>query len=199
VKKFIKVTALALVFMLAVSLAGCGEIKKAETAVNNMFTALKAFDLEEAEKYVDLTNITAGDTENALSGNGKAATEQLFGKLEYEIIDSEKVDKNTVNVTTKITTVDMKSVFQEFIVKAMEYAFSNIGAEVSEAEQQAKMEEILVACIAKEDAKRVTKEVTIKVVKEDKQWKIQSDESFANAITGGLQDAINEINNTTVG
>ena len=62
---------------------------------------------------------------DTLSLDDNVFMENLFGKLEYEIVSSEKIDKNTVVVKTKITAVDMKPVLGEFFGKALQYAFAN--------------------------------------------------------------------------
>lgn len=65
----------------------------------------------------------------------------------------------------------------------------------SEEETNAKMEEILIECINKPDRETVTNTVDITVVKtEDKSWRIKSDDNFLNALTGGLYEAVNGIN-----
>ena len=49
-----RIFALILVLALAMSLAGCGEIKKAEASVNGMFMSFKNLDFDEAQKYVNI-------------------------------------------------------------------------------------------------------------------------------------------------
>ena len=119
-------------------------------------------------------------------------------KLDYEIVASNKVDNNNVVVKTKITATDMKPVMSEFLTKALQYAFSNAFAnpQPTEEETNKKMEEILVECAAKPDLATVTNEVDIKVIKtESKEWKIEADDAFINALLGGLADATKEMEN----
>ena len=73
-RRFKSITAIILTLILILSLTGCGEIKKAETAVNGMFTAFKNLDFEEAQKYVNVDEITkAGEEANEILGNSGAA------------------------------------------------------------------------------------------------------------------------------
>ena len=51
-RKIKSIIATLLTFILMLSLTGCGEIKKAETAVNGMFAAFKSLNFEEAQKLV---------------------------------------------------------------------------------------------------------------------------------------------------
>lgn len=182
--------------MLMLSLTGCGEIKKAETAVNGMFAAFKKLDFEEAQKYVNIEDITK--TDNDTDKNSKLIMETVFDNLNYEIVSSEKIDDNTVIVKTKITATDMKPVMGEFFSKALEYALSTAFStpHPTEEETNKKMEEILVECASKPDLATVTNEVDIKVIKtESKNWKIEADETFVNAVLGGLAEAAKEMEN----
>ena len=195
-KRFKSITAIILTLILTLSLTGCGEIKKAETAVNGMFTAFKSLNFEEAQKYVNVDEITkAGEEANE---NSMLIMETVFDNLSYEIISSEKVDSETVIVKTKVTATDMKPVLGEFLTKAFEYAFSNAFAnpQPTEEETNKKMEEILVECASKPDLATVTNEVDIKVIKtESKDWKIEADDAVVNALLGGLADAAKEMEN----
>ena len=195
-KRFKSITAIILTLILTLSLTGCGEIKKAETAVNGMFTAFKALNFEEAQKYVNVDEITkAGEEANE---NSMLIMETVFDNLSYEIISSEKVDSETVIVKTKVTATDMKPVLGEFLTKALEYAFSNAFAnpQPTEEETNKKMEEILVECASKPDLATVTNEVDIKVIKtESKDWKIEADDAVVDALLGGLADAAKEMEN----
>lgn len=194
-KKIKSIIAVVLTLVLVFSLTGCGEIKKAETSVNGMFTAFKNLDFEEAQKYVNVDDITNGENSN---DNAEAVMNAIFGNLNYEIVLSEKVDDSTVIVKTSITATDMKPVMGEFFTQAMQYAFSTAFSDTqpSEEEQNKKMEEILVECASKPDLATVTNEVDIKVVKnENKEWKIEADDTFVNAVLGGLMDAAKSLEN----
>ncbi len=117
-----KIVAVLLACCLALSLAGCGEIQKAESTVKGMFEAFKNLDFEEAQKYVDVGDITSVSDEASV--NVEKIIETVFGSLDYEIVSSEKVDDHVV-VKTKITAIDMKPVMSDFFSKALEYALSN--------------------------------------------------------------------------
>ena len=194
-KKIKSIIAVVLTLVLVFSLTGCGEIKKAETSVKRMYTAFKNLDFEEAQKYVNVDDITNGENSN---DNAEAVMNAIFGNLNYEIVLSEKVDDSTVIVKTSITATDMKPVMGEFFTQAMQYAFSTAFSDTqpSEEEQNKKMEEILVECASKPDLATVTNEVDIKVVKnENKEWKIEADDTFVNAVLGGLMDAAKSLEN----
>lgn len=191
--KSIIATILALVLLL--SLTGCGEIKKAETTVNGMFTAFKNTDIEAAAKYVDVDEINASE-DSSDSISTELVMKTIFNKLDYKIISSEKVDDTTVKVKTEITVTDMKPVLGEFFTNAMQYAFSTAfsNPQPTEEETNKKMEEMFIESASKEDLATVTNEVDITVVKtENNEWKVKSDDTFADALLGGLITAGEEL------
>ena len=194
-KRIKSIIAAVSAFVLLLSLAGCGEIKKAETAVNGMFTAFKNTDIEAAAKYVDIDEINTSE-----DGSGSISTElvmkTIFNKLDYKIISSEKADDNTVKVKTEITVTDMKPVLGEFFTNAMQYAFSAAfsNPQPTEEEINKKMEEMFIESASKEGLATVTNEVDITVVKtENNEWKVKSDDTFADALLGGLITAGEEL------
>lgn len=191
--KSIIATILALVLLL--SLTGCGEIKKAETAVNGMFTSFKNTDIEAAAKYVDVDEINASE-DSSDSISTELVMKTIFNKLDYKIISSEKVDDTTVKVKTEITVTDMKPVLGEFFTNAMQYAFSTAfsNPQPTEEETNKRMEEMFIESASKEDLATVTNEVDITVAKtENNEWKVKSDDTFADALLGGLITAGEEL------
>ena len=191
--KSIIATILALVLLLP--LTGCGEIKKAETAVNGMFTAFKNTDIEAAAKYVDVDEINASE-DSSDSISTELVMKTIFNKLDYKIISSEKVNDTTVKVKTDITVTDMKPVLGEFFTNAMQYAFSTAfsNPQPTEEETNKKMEEMFIESASKEDLATVTNEVDITVVKtENNEWKVKPDDTFADALLGGLITAGEEL------
>lgn len=197
-KQLVKIiTTLVLCLAMVLSLSACGEVKQAETAVNNMFASFKSLDFEEAEKYTDLENmkISKFEGEQGAKSNYEMYMKALFDRLDYQIVSSEKIDANTVNVVTKITAVDMKPVFSDFVSTAMEYAISNAFADPQPTEEETdkKMQELFLASATKPNLATVTNEVTIKVVKQGEDWKIAPDDTFVDAVFGGLVGAAEEM------
>ena len=56
-----KIAALLLILTIAFSLAGCGEIQKAETTINQTFKALKELDFETASNYINVDEMMESD------------------------------------------------------------------------------------------------------------------------------------------
>ena len=198
-KKVLKLSVLMiLVVSMTLSLVACGTgvTEKAEASVNGMFQAFKALDFEKAQQFVNLNELTFDKDEVSLDVEAKTFMKALFGKLDYAIVSSEKVDNNTVNVVVKITALDMKPILADFMIAAPQYAFSNAFADPQPTEEETaqKMEELLVAAATKDGLTTVTNEVTVKVVNRDNSWKIAPDDAFTNALFGGLKEASDALN-----
>ncbi|MDP4133301.1 MAG: DUF5105 domain-containing protein [Bacillota bacterium] len=200
-KKNIKsIIGILLAVSLVFGLVGCGEVKKAESSVNGMFTALKSSDLNKAQEYINLDELNLFKDKDKLTGNPEVFMKALFSKLGYTIISSEKIDSNTVVVKTKITAVDMKPVLKEFISKAMQFAFQNAfaegGKQLTDEELNKKYEQVFIECTSKKDLAMVTNTVDIKVVNVDGNWKIKGDDALVDALLGGLKEASDELKNS---
>lgn len=191
-----KLVALTLSLVMVLSLAGCGEEKRAQETVINLFEAFKAGDFEEAEGYL----LKEADSDEAEDGD-EDMFNHVFTKLEYTIVSSEKLDSDNVDVITRITAPDMEVAVGDFFTKAIEFAFENAFSEtpLSEEESAAEMERIFIEATEKEDLGTVTNEVTVKVVKTDEGWKVNSDEAFVDAVTGGMMTALKEMENSMIG
>lgn len=201
-RRYLKVLALILaVVMVTACLTACGSEspeKLAEKAVSACFDALKAVDLETAAAYLkDSDSIEVGaDAED--SAMNEVITKTVFGKLDYKILSSTKVDDSTVTVKVEVSNIDMKPVFTEFFTQALQYAFANAFAnpQPTEEETNQKMAEIFNSCISKEGLTMATKEVDIKVVKNGDNWIIDGDDILVNALLGGLLDVMEELENS---
>lgn len=198
-KKTIKrITAILLILAITVSFAGCGEVAKAEKVVNNTFKALQKADFEEAANYINLDDFFPNSTSSesvSESAESQALLEKIFGSLQYEIISSEKIDKETVMVKVKITTIDMKPVMTEFMKKLLEYSFANAFADPQPTEEETNKAtmDMMLECLSAEDLEFVTNEIDIKVVKADKNWKIDFTEDMADVLVGGMISATEEL------
>ena len=193
-----RLAALLLAILMLVSLCGCSTpTKEAEASVKGMFEAFKALDFEKAEKYIDIEDMKLSQVEEDETTNYEMFMKTLFDRLDYTIISSEEVDSETVNVVVEITAVDMKVVLADYFVAALQYAFANAFAdpEPTEEETNKKMEELFIASATKEGLTTVTNEVTIKVVKEDGNWKVTSEDTLVDAMFGGLIAATESLEN----
>ena len=182
-----KITAIALVLVMVLSLAGCGETGKAEEAVTNLFEAFKAGDFDKKNDYLLKDSDEADDEDEMFN--------YVFTKVDYTIVSSKKISKDEVHVTASITAPDMKIAVGEFFEKALEFAFANAFSEnpLSEEDTEKEMERLFVEATDREDLGTVTNEIVIKVLKTEDGWKVKVDEDFADAVTGGMMTALSEM------
>ncbi|MGB5823854.1 MAG: hypothetical protein WBH44_07240 [Proteocatella sp.] len=179
--KKILVTLISVILLFA--LTGCGEIGNAEKAVKGTFETFKASDMEKVSKYLDMDSMEIGDEESGLST--ALIFNNLFSKLEYEIVSSEKIDSDAVIVKTKITALELEPMMQKFIASVMEFSFANMDKpELSEDETMKMYEDFFVKTSNDSTLAKKTEEIDIMVVKKDGKWMIQPDEIFAAAILG---------------
>ena len=191
-----RIISIGLALALMLVLTACGEIKKAENAVDNMFAALKNADIEAAQQYINLDELKQSDEDSSFTDDTELIIRTVFKNLNHRIISSEKVDDSTVVVKTEITATDMKPIMGEFFTKALQYAFSVAfeNPQPSKEEQNKKMEELFVECVSKPDLATITNEADITVVKaSDNSWRIKSDDAFADALLGGLYVAAEQM------
>ncbi len=188
-----RIVAVVLLSVMAISLMSCGEIAKAEAAIDGMFESLTALDFEKANEFVDVDKLGAESEDD--SKDTKMFMRHLFDRLQYEIVSSEKVDGENVDVTVKITAVDMKPVLAEYLAEALKYSFSVAfkDPQPTDEEMAEKMEDIFMKCATKEDLKTVTNEVVVRVKKTDGQWRVESEAALADALFGGLAAAGEEL------
>lgn len=196
-KKGFKV-AVSLLLMLSMlfALSGCGEEKQAQKAFEGLMSSLKALDFEQAQQYADLETATIGDGES-LTGEAKIFMENLFDKLEWEVLSVTKVDDENVQIKANITAADMTPILSEFFQKALEYAFSGAlsSAQMSEEETNAKLAEILKEVVSKAGLATINTEVTVQVTRVDDGWRVALDEAFVDALLGGMNAAVSALEN----
>ena len=193
-------TLLLLIFACLLNLTGCGETKNAEKTVSGMFEAFKSLEFEKAKTYVDYNEFKISDNKDSITGDIDLLMKNLFNKLDYKIISSEKNDNKNVIVKTEITAIDMKPIMSEVFSNALQIAFANALAskdqQLSEEDTYKKIEEIFIQSLSKPDLKTVTNTVDINVVKTKDGWKVNVDETMTNALFGGLKTVINDMGKT---
>ena len=184
-----RLAALLLALLMLVAFCGCSSpTKQAEATVSGMFDAFKALDFEKAQNYINVEDMKLSEVKEDETTDYEMFMKALFDRLDYTIISSEEVDSETVNVVVEITAVDMKVVLADYMVAALQYAFSNAFADPQPTEEEInkKMEELFVASATKENLATVTNEVTVKVENKDGKWKVISEDALVDAMFGGL-------------
>lgn len=197
-----KIAILISVFMMLFCLTACGGPTPTET-VDSFLTAVKTQDFETietvyAEDEFDIL-ISEDDEDESEDIMLEEYAENFMEKLldyEYTLANEQINDgKATVDVTFKTYPIGnaVSSWISEYFTQAFALAFS--GASDEQLEELA--ETIFNNKINEMAEKTTEKTVTVSLTEEDGIWIIdefEEDGDFYNAITGGMVDAINGIN-----
>ena len=152
-----------------------------EKTIDGMLNSLKNGDFEGVNKYVNYDEIV---NESEMD---EEAQNLLFDKLSWKVLNISK-EENTASVEIEITNKDFAEIISNYTQEALKIAFS--GESFTEEEQNNKLKEQL----KNEEIGTKTVTTTIQLTKQDKDWKVQADESLVNALLPGLQEAMNSLN-----
>lgn len=200
-----KILSIVISITLLLSLCACKEVEKAEATVNNYFAAMTNKDKTALQKYVvsEDENNTSED-ENSEVQDPEALDEysedfwNAFSKVTYEIKSSERdaEDKKKVNVSLDVTSVDIASLYQSALNAALENAFANIFNSEANIDISDEAYDRFAKSISDGDVPMTTTSVIFSVIKTDDGWKIEANDEFYDAITGGFVSYINSIGNS---
>ena len=158
-----------------------------EKSVEGMLNSLKNADFESVNKYVNYEEIV-NESESLQNSEMDEETQSLlFDKLTWKILNISK-EENTASVEVEITNKDFNQIITNYTQEALKIAFS--GESFTQEEQNNKLKEQL----KNEEIGTKTVTTTVQLVKQDREWKVQADESLINALLPGLQEAINSLN-----
>lgn len=164
-----------------------------DAAVSHLITAIKNVDTPTITKYLGTDKVFDSTTDSLGAADDK--TNLILSKLSCNIITS-SINENTATVETEITSLDMKEIFSTYMSQAlaisMSNAFKDESERLSESEVQKQTDDIFNNLMKDEKAKLTTQQITIQLTKNGDSWKITNDETFQDAISGGLISSIND-------
>ena len=177
------------------SLVACRDKQEtAEQAVNNALTAVQKLDIITMAKYIDLDKIKdqqlPGDFDIDISDIDKEDIEKvklLVKTFDFEIIDSNEKENSAI-VKVKMTNLDMREIFKEYIMYALGLVFTESDENIIEEKLEAKFVELLDTT----DLKLASQEVDIALNKIEGNWKLDLNQTALDAILGGLMDIANK-------
>ena len=196
-----KIVVLILAISLCLTLASCGSSQPTPTdVVNTYLAAIKSDDTETISK------VYAGETSDAdfemadsdaygddLSKN----LEEKFLSFDYEVKD-ETIDGDKATLKVLVKTYDFGDIFSQTLEEYINQAFSNLFSDISEEELDSMMEEIMAEKL-NATAKDYENTGTVNLTKTEDGWiidKFADDSDFINALTGGLMDYANKLNDS---
>lgn len=152
------------------------------------------------KKTVDgfLTNLKAGDLAKAqefVSGSGDFLSKKefdnetkalLFDKLSWKVTNVTKED-NEATVEIEVTNKNFDTIISNCMKKLLENFLNGVSVEQN-------MEKYFTEELKNEQVETTTVTKTIQLVKEDKTWKVVSNDELVDALLPGFQESINELN-----
>ena len=220
-----KIGVIIISLILCFSFASCGLFSTPKKSVDAYFKAMKAKDLKTQQEYVTgeevkkpevikkdnkSKDVNKDDKKDGKKDDKfeKEMSEILSEKMldfDYEIKDQKKQGK-TATVTVDITSYSMGHMFTQWYLEMMPKLFQMIFSEESLKDDSAYQEKVdkMMSDSLKEKVKVMKKDykktVTFKMIKEKGKWKLEKpseNKDFMDAITGGLEKSMSEVEKTT--
>ena len=157
-------------------------------SLDSLLTNLKAGDFEKAQQYM------SGDVSFTTDSLAIETQGLLFDKLEWKINKATENGDNTATIEVEITTKDFQAIINNYKQKILEAAKGAIiGGGSIDSISSEDFEKYFAEELKNENVQTTKINATINAVKEDKDWKIVSDEALINAILPGLQEAVDAL------
>lgn len=178
-KTIVVIAVLAIAALLTFMIVTSSDPKK---SVDGFFTNLKAGDFEKAQEFMSGEKLLK-DKEYDLE-----TQRLLFDKISWKVTKVTKEnDKATAEV--EITNKDFKAVISSYMQKVLKLALS--GENITEEGIQ----NYFIEELKSDKVQTTTQTKTIQLIKEDKKWKVISNDELKNNLLPGLQESINSLNN----
>lgn len=164
--------------------------KYTKQAVIAVLDALKKGDFDAA--YNSLTENQPPKESLGFDAATLKKIRSIFSELDYEIISATRADDNKAVVKVKITALNFKNVYGNYVKEASKIASNSptlTPQEISKKIDKAFMDSL-------KDGKKepITKTVKISVVGHGKEWMAEYSEDFASACLGGIIQVVEALN-----
>lgn len=198
IKKMIKISlAAVLVCLFAVNLTGCsGAEAEARESLEDILNAMKLCDKDKIDEYYSFDRVTAY-IDKTEGDELRDAVVSTLKSMDYKINSTSKSGENAVNADVELTTVDFSEIVENFTDEVIEIVNGNEYqsgvSDMTEEDYRSMMVELMKKCIADASNTRVTRNLTVTMVKGTSgKWTIggNSDE-FLGALFADVSDALN--------
>ncbi len=152
--------------------------------VDGFLTNLKAGDFAKAQEFISGDEDLLSDEE--FDDETKAL---LFDKLSWKVT---KVTKEDSEATVEVEVTNKN--FDTIISNCMKKLLEDFKAILNGASVEQNMDKYFTEELKNEQVETTTVTKTIQLVKEDKTWKVVSNDELVDALLPGLQESINELN-----
>lgn len=184
-----KLLSLLLCISVLLGITGCNAVDKAEDAFNGFMVTMGICDFDGALNFVDKDKY--GESFSVFKDNMMYLT-KFFDDMSYEILSSQKVDSDNVNITVRITAIEMKPILHTLYEETAKLVNNSKFSDVWEAEDKAtaRVEKLLGRIAMGSDLSTVSSEIVVKVSKKDGKWLVVPDAVFMEAVSGGFEKAL---------
>lgn len=180
------VVLITIILSLSMMLVGC-KIESPTDVVNSYFTQLKNGDSEQANEFIENA---ISQSEEETSDQTKEETEETdeimeeafklyLSKIDVKVL-SEEVDGDNAVVEVEINGPNFSNMMMEVIQEALADAFS--GKEMDDDYMSRSFLEKV------KSSKNEVRTGKVNLTKEDKQWKIKSDDDVTNLMLGKVSN-----------
>lgn len=171
---------LGVVALLTVMIVTSSDPKK---TVDGFLTNLKSGDFTKAQEFVSENKDILSDEKF-----DQETEALLFDKMSWKITKITKED-DKANVEIEITNKN----FDTIISNCMKKLLGDFKSVLSGSSVEKNMEKYLTEELKNEQPEMKTVTKTIELVKEDKKWKVVSNDELIDSLLPGFQEAINEL------
>ena len=161
--------------------------KQARDTIENMFTAFKSGDENQIKEFINIDDTVDNNEDES---EGSEMEKIMLKKLDYEI-ESLDCKFNQCTVKLKVTNKDLKTVFQNYMTKAISLAFSQETDQSSDGDIESQLKDFFEEQYDSDSVENVSTEITVSLNREQGKWKVSCDEDkVVDAILPGYRDFI---------
>ncbi|SUY45781.1 putative lipoprotein [Clostridium putrefaciens] len=175
-KRLKKITSIALIFILAIGVYGCG-IKSPSNTVKNYIENIKTGKGSDFSKLLDATKENEERKEGDISEGNSQRVVDSMKKLSYTI-NSEKIDGDSATVNVKVNGPDMGTAMLDYIQQVFSNELTQAFSTNKLTEEQSKKmyDDILSKCI--DNIKYTDRTEDVSLIKKDGQWEIVTNDAL---------------------
>ena len=164
--------------------------KAPEIAINNTMQALKNYDIEKINSYLEYNQLLSSLDEMLINENIDTRTveKKLFESLEWNVENIE-IDGEKATAVVEVNNKDFIEIVTDWMKKMVNER--NKGTEITDELSLKKLEETLEET---ETMENVIKKISLE--KQENTWKIKIEGEFTNLVFPGLDSVVSVLNRT---
>lgn len=180
-----KLTSLVMLFFISFFTSGCAE--KPDMTINRYLDALKRSDIKTASEYLYKNDSAYKGGLNFERPEQEKLAKLIFSKLDYNII-STTINGNNAIVKIKLTSPDLSPINAMMVTELYPKIFVRMskGEDMDKSKVNSIVEDYYMSKLGDINITTYEQKIDIKLIKNKKNWLINSDDDLANALTSNL-------------